>query len=256
MAHNKTRLQKAAAVLFAVLLWQAAAMLLKPNLQFLLASPLQVLERLAVLCVEPGFWGPVWFTFIRIVGGFFLAFLLGTVLAVVAGRFRLCELFLWPFITAIKSVPVASFIVIALLLFSSDKLSVFIPFLMVLPIVYTNILEGLKNTDKKLLEMAALFRVPWHKRMRMIYFPGIRPYLRSACSVSLGLSWKAGVAAEIIGIPDGSIGEKFYEAKAYFLMPDLLAWTVVVVVVSVLFEKLFLKLLDLAFQRMERGGRV
>lgn len=252
MARNRERLQKLAAVLAAVLLWQAAAMLLDQKL--LLASPVTVLDRLAHLCVEPDFWGPVWFTFIRIVGGFFLAFLTGTALAVAAGRFRALELFLWPFLTAIKSVPVASFIVIALVWLSSDKLSVFIPFLMVLPIVYTNILEGIKNTDGKLLEMAALYRVPWRRRLRMIYFPSIRPYLRSACSVSLGLSWKAGVAAEIIAIPDGSIGEKFYEAKVYFLTGDLFAWTIVVVVVSVLFEKLFLKLLDLGFRRMERGG--
>jgi len=175
----------------------------------------------------------------------------GSVLAVIAGRFRLAEIMFWPFIVAIKSVPVVSFIILCLIWLSSRTLSVFIAFLMVLPIVYTNMLEGIKSTDKKLLEMAQLYNVGWLKKLKYIYLPHLKPYVISACSISIGLSWKAGTAAEVIGIPEGSIGEKLYEAKVYFSSADLLSWTVVIIVVSILFEKLFLYLLKYFFERLE-----
>ena len=189
----------------------------------------------------------------RIVAGFLLALLAGSVLAVMAGRFRLLEIILWPFVAAIKSVPVASFIILCLIWLSAQSLSVFISFLMVFPIVYTNMLQGIKSTDQKLLEMAELFRVGWLKRMQYIHLPHLKPYLVSACSVSIGLSWKAGVAAEVIGIPDGSIGEKLYQAKVYLSTSDLFAWTTVIVALSILFEKLFLYFLQRLFARLERS---
>ena len=86
----------------------------------------------------------------------------------------------------------------------------------------------------------------------LVYLPALRPYLLSGCGVAIGLAWKAGVAAEIIGIPDGSIGEKFYFAKVYFATGDLFAWTAAVVCISVLFEKLFLFLLGRFYARLRR----
>ena len=123
---------------------------------------------------------------------------------------------------------------------------------MVLPIVYANMLEGIRQTDQKLLEMAKLFRVGAGRRLLYIYLPQLRPYLITACSVALGLSWKAGIAAEVIGIPDGSIGERLYEAKVYLNSADLFAWTVVIIAVSIAFEKLFLWLLRAGYRRLEQ----
>ncbi|MGN1002696.1 MAG: ABC transporter permease [Oscillospiraceae bacterium] len=250
MWDNKT-LQKCAAVLLTLALWQAAAMAL--NQKLLLASPLSVLARLAVIWREPAFFQTVWFSFARIVGGFTLALVLGVLLAMIAGKFPVLEIFFWPMFTAIKSVPVASFIIISLIWLSSAQLSTFISFLMVLPIIYTNVLQGIRSTERQMVEMADLFRVPWTRRLKYIWLPQIRPYLLSACSTSLGMSWKAGVAAEIIGIPDGSIGEMLYHAKAYLNTVDLFAWTVIIVAVSILFEKAFLALLRKGFERLVKA---
>lgn len=247
---DKKKLQKFAAVLLTLALWQAAAMAL--NQKILLASPLSVLARLAVIWQEPDFLSSVWFSFIRIVGGFGLALVLGVLLAILAGKFPVLEIFFWPVFTAIKSVPVASFIIISLIWLTSAELSIFISFLMVLPIVYTNVLQGIRSTDKKMTEMADVFRIPWTRRLVYIWLPQVRPYLISACSMSLGLSWKAGIAAEIIGIPDGSIGEMLYNAKAYLNTVDLFAWTVIIVVISIAFEKLFLALVRYGFRRLAR----
>ena len=250
MRDKKTTLKKVLAVLLTLAIWQASAMAL--NQKILLASPVSVLARLAVIWREPGFASSLWFSFIRIVGGFGAALVLGVLLAVLAGKFPALEIFFWPVFTAIKSVPVASFIIICLIWLTSAQLSIFISFLMGLPIIYTNVPQGIRSTDRKMTEMADLFRIPWNRRLTYIWLPQIRPYLISACTMALGLSWKAGIAAEIIGIPDGSIGEMLYQAKAYLNTVDLFAWTVIIVIVSIVFEKAFLALLRFGFRRLER----
>lgn len=243
------KLEKIVAVAAALAVWQAAAMLLGHDL--LLVSPVKVILRLGTIWREPGFLPAIGFTFWRIVAGFFSGFLAGTLLAVLAGRFHIVEVLLWPYMVTIKSVPVASFIIVCLIFFSSSTLSIFISFLMVLPLIYQNVLQGIKSADRQMLEMAKAFRVPWHRKLFYIDLPSLKPFLLSACSVALGLSWKAGVAAEVIGVPDGSIGEMLYQSKIYLDTDDLFAWTVIIILASFLFEKLFLWLLRRIFAWME-----
>ena len=221
------------------------------NLHLLLVTPLEVVGRLFTLVGESDFWRTLLFSFSRIVLGFLLAFLLGCLLGVLSGKWPWLETLLWPYVITIKTVPVASFIIISLIFFSARQLSTFISFLMVFPVIYSNVLEGIRSTDRELMEMAQVFRIGWWRRLGYIYLPHLKPFLFSACSVALGMSWKSGVAAEVIGVAAGSIGEKLYESKIYFLTEDLLAWTVVIVLVSVLFEKLFLRLMQAAFDRWE-----
>ncbi len=250
MMKRRRLYERAAAVVFALLLWQAASMIL--GQQLLLVSPVRVLLRLGTLWLESGFWQTLWFSFLRIEAGFFLGLFLGALLAVISSRSHLIETLLWPFLVAIKSVPVASFIIISLIWLSASGLSVFISFLMVFPIVYFNVLQGMKSTDSRMLQMAEIFQMPWRRQLFYIYLPQVRPFLFSACSTALGISWKAGIAAEVIGIPDGSIGERLYEAKVYLSTADLFAWTIVIVLLSVLFEKIFMKFLKWGFARLER----
>ena len=241
--------ERIGAVLFALILWQVVAMLLNETL--LMATPVRVVKRLSTLVFEPAFWGAVWFSFKRIVLGFFLALCIGTVLAVFAARVHIVETLLWPFISIIKATPVASFIILCLVWLNAKNLSVFISLLMVVPIIYTNVLQGILSTDVKLLEMAHVFKMSWGKQFVYIYLPQLKSYLLSACSVSLGIAWKSGVAAEVIGVPGGSIGERLYQAKLYLDSPELFAWTAVIIVVSVIFEKLILMLLKRIYKKLE-----
>ncbi len=240
---------KILAVLLVLAVWQAAAMAV--GIDILLVSPLAVAARLYTLLGESVFWSTVAFSMLRIAAGFLCGFTSGILLAIAAGRFPIVETLMWPYVVAIKSVPVASFIIISLIWLSNSQLAVFIAFLMVFPVIYSNVLQGIKSTDAGLKEMAMLYQVPWTRRMFYIYLPSIKPYLISACSISLGMSWKAGIAAEVIGVVNGSIGEKLYESKIYFTTSDLFAWTVVIVLISVLFEKAMLFLIRWIFRRIE-----
>lgn len=247
---NKNLIYKATAVLLALILWQFISMFI--DMEMLLASPLTVLNRLFNIIFEEDFLKTVLFSMGRITKGFLLAFSGGCILAVLAGRFKWIEMLLWPYIITIKAVPVASFIILCLIWFSYKQLTILIAFLIAFPVIYTNFLEGLKNTDKKLIEMADLYNVNWRRKLLYIYLPNVKPYLLSACSIAIGMAWKAGVAAEVIGVVDCSIGERLYESKIYFLNADLLSWTIVIILLSVLGEKLFQALIRLLFAGMEK----
>lgn len=227
------------AVVFWIVIWQLVSWKLDSDL--LLVSPIRVIVRLWQLMMTVSFWKSVLFTLSRIALGFFTAAVSGSVLAAAAARYRRVHELLAPLMLTIKSVPVASFIILALIWFSSRNLSVLISFLMVLPVIYTNVLSGIQSVDGQLLEMAQVFRISKVRQVRFLYLYNILPFLYSACSVSLGMSWKAGVAAEIIGIPKGSIGECLQQAKIYLDTPDLFAWTLVIVIMSLLFEKAVLR---------------
>lgn len=220
--------------------------------KILLVSPLQVYKRLLRLLQEKDFYKTVLFSLNRIGTGFAFGFILGTALGIVAGRHKILKMLLMPYMMTIKSVPVASFIVIALIWITSSKLPSFISFLIVLPIVYSNVLTGIQDVDEKLLQVSRLYNFSLKKRLIYIHLPQLKPYILSACSVSIGLAWKSGVAAEVIAISDGSIGEMLYNAKVYFDTADLFAWTVVIVVLSVAFEKLITLCLKSLYKAVER----
>ena len=247
---NKQFLYKAGAIALALVIWQAVSMFV--GMDMLLASPVQVIVRLSTIWKEKDFLSTVLFSMLRILAGFLTAFLAGTLLAVISGRFRLVEILLWPYIVTIKSVPVASFIILCLIWLSFNQLTIFISFLIAFPVIYTNVLQGMKNTNAGLLEMAELYQVPWHRKLLYIYIPGIMPYLVSAGSVAVGMAWKAGVAAEVIGVVNGSIGAKLYESKIYFQNADLLAWTIVIILLSLILEKLFVLLLKILYKGLVR----
>ncbi len=236
---------------FWLLLWQLAAMGLKQEI--LLASPAAVFHCLLELLPTGDFWHTVLFSFSRIILGFLLACLAGTLLATLSARFSPVRELISPLMSAVRSVPVASFIILVLLWVPSKSLSVVISFLMVTPVLYANVLTGAQGMDQELSEMAAVFRIPLSRRLRYLYLPQLMPFFRSACAAGLGLCWKAGVAAEVIGLPEGSIGERLYEAKIYLETPRLFAWTVVIILLSLLFEKLFLFLLDKGLSRLEKA---
>jgi NitT/TauT family transport system permease protein len=158
-----------------------------------------------------------------------------------------------PVLQLVKATPVASFIILALVWVRGSSLSVLISFLMVLPVLYGAVRTGIRAADPQLLEMAKVFRLPLGRRLRAVWLPAVLPAFRQGCSVALGICWKSGVAAEVIGLPNGSIGDALYRAKITLSTGELFAWTFVIILLSAAFEKLFLRALD-AVSRALIGG--
>ncbi|MBE5972206.1 MAG: ABC transporter permease subunit [Lachnoclostridium sp.] len=239
-----TWFKKICIIVFWLLLWQIGASIIDNHI--LLVSPVDTLNALSVLIVSSDFWGSVWFSFARISLGFLIAFFAGLLTGTLAYWKPIVDEFLAPPIHFMKSIPVASFVILALIWTGSENLSVFISFIVVYPMIHVNTLAGLQSTDPKLLEMARVFRVPIWRQAMSIYRIALYPYLASAMKTALGMGFKSGIAAEVIGVPEGSIGEGLYMSKIYLSTAELFAWTLVIICVSVLFEHAFLFLLRLA----------
>lgn len=227
-----------------LLLWQLLAERIH-NAVFL-PSPWQTAESLGRLAASGELSGTIAGSLFNITKGFFLAAAAGSLLAVLsAASALLCSFFDLP-VRVIKATPVASFTILALLWMNSSELSVLISFFMALPVIYTNVLTGIRETDRKLLEMARVFEIPRLRRVRYLYLPSVLPFFLSACSVAIGLAWKSGIAAEVIGVVKNSIGNRLYQSKIYLEIPELFAWTLVTILVSVLFEQVVLWLVRCA----------
>lgn len=248
----KNKLFKALAIFIWILIWQVVGIFV--DNEIFLATPLTVLLKIIDLSQNWDFWTSILFSFSRIVSGFLIGSAAGIIIAGMSYRYGIIKTFIWPLISVIKSAPVVSFIILFLILMSSRNLSILISFLMVLPIVYTNVLKGFENTDKKMLEMARLFRVKSIKKIKYIYLPSVYPFFYSACQVSLGLCWKSGITAELVGTPSGSIGEKLYQAKLYLDTGELFAWTLIIILISIVFEKFFLAILKIAMKKFREVG--
>ena len=243
---QRTRIIKAGAIAFWLAVWEIASLLIGEEL--FLPSPISVLEALAASAVDLSFWSAVLFTLERIILGFIISLSSAVILAFLSYRWRILGILLEPIVKVVRATPVASIVILILVWVRSRNLSVVISFMMVFPVVYQNVLKGLGDTDRNLIEMADAYRIRTLKRIRYIYLP----YLESAISISLGLAWKSGIAAEVIGLPDGSIGERVYEAKIYLSMPDLFASTVTVIILAFVFERVFLYLSRIILRRISR----
>lgn len=246
----KVIIYKISAIAFWILIWEALA--LRIGSELILASPVSVAKTLFGMIGRGELWKPVWFSLARIFTGFAAALVLGSAAAVVSSRVRAVKILLSPITSVIKSTPVASFIILAIIWFGSRNLNAFISFLMGFPIVYLNILSGIESVSRELLEMSEVYGMNLRKKLTYVYLPQLMPFVTSACSVALGLCWKSGVASEVIGISVGSIGERLYESKLYFMTSELLAWTVVIIVISTVIEKLVLAALGAASRAPSR----
>ncbi|GEN81097.1 ABC transporter permease [Actinotalea fermentans] len=220
---------------------------------FLLASPASTGSRLTELVVTGEFWSTVGYSLARITVGFLAAVAVGALTAAAAAAWRVVDAVLSPAMTAVRAAPVVSFILLALIWAGSSWLAAVTSFLMVLPIVHGTVLGGIRQRDRALLEMAEVFRVPLWRRFVAIDVPSVLPYFATACHVGVGLAWKAGVAAEVIGLPEGSIGERMYQGKLLLSSADVLAWTVVVIAVSFASERLVAALLARGQARLAIG---
>ncbi len=238
--NNKT-VKTILAAAFWLLVWQAAAWGVGSDL--LLPSPVVTAKTLIKLCGTKLFWTSCLLTLIRVFLGFLAGIGAGSLLGIVSASSRFAEALLSPLRSIVKATPVTSFIILVLLYLSSSLTPAFIAFLMVLPIAWTNVLNGILSTDAQLLEMAGAFGFSKAKKLRDIYAPSVLPHFLSACTTGLGFAWKSGVTAEVIAHPAFGIGKKIYESKLLIETPELFAWTAAVVILSFALEILFLMLL-------------
>ena len=238
------------ATLFWLALWQALAMAM--GQEYLLASPVSVLGELARLLTEPSSWLAALRSAGRILIGFLGAAAFGIALAFLSARYAWVRDLTAPLVVAARSVPVASFVILAIILVSTQWLSTLIAFVIGFPLIFANVTEGIMRRDRGLKEVAQVFRVPAARRLLYLDLPQILPYFKSGAISAIGLCWKSGIAAELIGIPAGTIGEKLYVVKVNLYTAELFAWTVIIVMISALSSRVVGLASDAAMRGLEK----
>ena len=258
MTPSTTFLKRAARVLLALAFWLAVwtgavwrLRQLGMAQPLILPDPLTVARRLGELARTLPFWETVALSLGRVLLGLVWGAALGSALAVLSRASRWLDAVIAPAVSVIRATPVASFILLVLLWTRKETVPVIIAALMVLPVVWGNVTQGLRECDPKLLELARAYRFSRAGTVRLVVLPGVRPYVLSALTTSLGLAWKAGVAAEALCLPERAIGTQIYTTKYYLETPDLFAWTLTVIALSMVLERLFSALIR-AVER--RGG--
>lgn len=226
----------AAAVLFWIGLWWFASILI--GKEVVLPSPYKVFIRLAQNITTSRFWLITAISLLRVASGFVFALAIGFILSLSAFFCSPIRTLLNPFISILRSVPIASFILFFYMWLSTSNIPIVSAFIVVLPVVWENVLMGLENTDKGLIEVCKVYKINGITRLKILYLPSLKPYFNATIMSSMGMAWKAAVAAEVLTTPKNSIGKELYGAKVYLDSVDLFAWTAVIIILSFMIESL------------------
>ena len=235
----KVLLSRTGVFAFYAALW--ALLAARINQPLLLPTPLSVAQKLVQLIPDPRFAATLGATLMRTLLAYALGIICAVILGALCAKWRAMDLLLSPLLSAIRATPVTSFIVLALVWLSSPRVPVLTGFLMTLPVVYSALVQAIRAIDPKLLEMAQMYGFGRAKTLVHIVVPSVLPAFVQSCLASIGLCWKAVVAAEVIGVPKLAVGSRLYEAKIYLETDSLLAWTLTIILLSVLLEALLTK---------------
>jgi NitT/TauT family transport system permease protein len=225
-----------------IVLWQLFSLGRKT---LIYPSPVEVLQSMAGIITGNVFLPSVFNTVKAVLLSFAAAFIPALILGI-AGKFM-------PFLHrvmedisgVIRSVPTVAIILMALLLLPVSATPVVICFFVVFPVLYTNISEGLVSTDPQLLEMARIYRIERERIIRYIYIPSLKPFIAAGCRSALGLSFKVMVTAEVFNfVTQNTIGAQMYLRKIQIDLAGIIAWTIIVIVLSMLFDLVLKKLFE------------
>ena len=234
-------------ILLWVGIWEALAFIINKPLLF--PTPIAVMAKLFNLILTKVFWINTVYSFGRVGIGIVIAMALGFIFGLICSFSKFAYEIIYPLVTVIKSTPVASFIILIWIFIGNDSTPIVISSLMVFPIVFSNIYRGMESVDTGLIEVCKIYNISKKKMISSLYVPSVLPYFSSALLSSIGLGWKAGIAAEVLCTPKKSIGLAIFEAKTYIEYVELFAWTVAVVVFSIVLEFLLTKLIKLLFKK-------
>jgi len=237
---TQNKFKKLFIVIFWILMWEMLAIVISKEIYF--PSPFSTCKALIKLLSFKTTYIVILFSSYRTILGYALSCLFGIILGYFCGIYQFMYELFKPLVSIIRTVPVMSIIIIALLWFKDTNVPIFVTFLMCFPIIWTNTVSGIKNTDIKLLQMCKVYNIKNWRVIKSVYLYSSLPYIKASMVSSLGIAWKVTSAAEVLSLPKYSIGRFLYDSKVYLETPDLFAWTIIIIILSSLFEKLLLTL--------------
>ena len=202
----------------------------------ILPGPADAIASLISIAGKPGFLTALCVTLFRGLAGFLIAFAAAIAIGIPAGLNAGIEAGFRPILITLRSTPVVAIILLALIWFQSEQVPVFIGFLTMFPILTTNISQGIRETDESLVQMAHLYHIKRRRILTGIYWPSILPFLFSGISTAVGFGWRSVIIGEVLSQPRYGIGAMMQDAQSYLIVSEVIAWTVVAILVSAIFE--------------------
>lgn len=237
---------------FWLAVWETASLLVRDELKLFLPSPIAVFTKWLEIGFTAEYLTDAGVTLLRIFGGFALGSFGGIVLGIITTSSRILNSLISPVLKIVRAVPVVSFIILAFLFIHVDALPVFISFLMVTPLMWQTVHNGIENSDKSLDEMCRVYKIGKTKSFFKVKLPQCIPEIITAGVNALGLAWKSGVAAEVLCTPNISLGHRIYSAKASLSYDEVYSVTLTVVLLSIVIELL---LKSICKKYLSNGGK-
>ena len=231
---TKQRLISIAGILLLFLVWKIVSIL--AGSEHIFPSPERTLFAVFGVVGQEGFWPSLLLTISRGLSGFTLSLVMAFLIGIPAGINRSVYLLINPFLVAFRSTPVIALILLAIIWLGNELVAVFIAVLTMFPIMATNIIDGIRNVDKSLIEMGKIYKIRKGRIIREISIPSILPFITSGISSALGFGWRAIIIGEVISQPKYGIGTQMQNAQVYLQVSDLIAWTLIAVIISYIFE--------------------
>lgn len=218
-----------------IVLWELLALVI--DNEFFMPGVKTTSTALVDIVSSKGFLKIIFTSLLRVLIGIFLGITLGIIIATACHYFSIVEVILSPIISIMKATPVACIIVLLWISMNSSQLAIFVVVMMVMPIIWQNVIDGYRSIDKGLIEVSEVFELSFKKKFKVLIFPTLINYLIPAIITSIGLAWKAEVAAEIM--TNSNMGRLIYDFKTVsYDTASIFAWTVIIVALSLLFEKI------------------
>lgn len=230
MKTNRKRLLGAVAL---IIIWSAAALIVDDEI--ILPSFVDVFKKLISMFKTGALLPAILKTASRIMIGVLISIVFGNFLAYISYKFKLKE-YLEPLFSILRTIPVISIVLIVLFFAEKNLLSIIVVIFVTLPIVYENVHTVLTNIDSGKLELAEVYDLKSGTLFRYIELPAIIKSTLMSLRIALGLSFKAGATSEVVSGATGGLGELMYVSKLSFDMPELIAITFVIIILSFIFE--------------------
>lgn len=237
---TRNRIISLAVVILLLIGWEVLSVSFGSNQ--ILPGPDDTIATLFRMVQTSDFIHSLGITLLRGLIGFALALGAALLVGIPAGLNSGIEAAFRPVIVTIRSTPVISIILLALIWLQVDHVPVFIGFLTMFPILTTNIAQGIRNTEPAFIQMAHLYSIRKSRILTEIFFPSILPWLFSGISTAVGFGWRSVIIGEVLSQPRYGIGSMMQDAQSFLLVSEVIAWTLVAVIVGSLFEWLLRKL--------------
>lgn len=246
MKHSKL-LPTILSILFLGLVWELIA--LQIGYPAIFPSLIDLLKETGRLIISENFFVEISVTILRGLIGIAFAFSIAFVLGIIAAFSSFWKAFFHPLVVVSRSIPVISLVLIALLWLTPPCLPVFIALITMFPILYQNILTGLEQTDKRYIEMATVFGKSGLSQFFNIYLPSAKKVIFDGIKTAMGFGWRAIIIGEALSQPVHGIGSAMKQAQVYINVSELVAWTVVAIGISYLFEYIIKLIQKIHFEK-------